>query len=155
MPPATQPNKELDDLAFQLYSQRVSAHPLHRGGEKEVREAYVKAQTFLDVRARVHAGELATKEPTGPQLADCCAPNLPKTHPINLVAAAHTDRKGTAHAGDLSRVAKINKFLNENPTPEKEPDELVDKFARTFPDLGWDLAQIATARQTFPAYCKN
>ena len=50
---------------------------------------------------------------------------------------------------------KINAFLDSNPTPEKEPDEMVAKLNRTFPDLEWDLPQIDRARTLFPAYCKN
>ena len=147
---------DLDDLAFQIFSQSVASHAAKRGGEREAIESYRKAESFLAIRRRVKSGELKPKEPDGPQLADCCAPNLPRTHPHNLVARQFTDRKtGAVIAGDIARVNRIKQWLDRNPTPETNPDELVHRLGREFPDLNWTLVEINTARAIFPAYAKN
>lgn len=145
---------ERDSLAFQIFCQRVASHPVKRGGEHEALDAFKKAEAFLAVRKKLASGEVKVKEVEGIQLADCCAPNLPRTHPLNLVAKVHTNRKsGVQTHGDLARVSKINDWLYRNPTPETNPDELVNRLGAAFPELGWDLPTINVARAVFPNYC--
>lgn len=136
---------DLDQMAFQLFCQRVAAHPYQRGSEAAALDAYKQAEAFASVRRRVKAGELKQQADKSP-LADCYAQNLRRTHPINLVSQKY---------GSLERVRRIGKWLNENPTPEREPEELVTRLNQEFPDLGWDLPTINTARAVFGAYCKN
>ena len=137
---------ELDALAFELFKSAAAAHPVKRGGQNVAVDAYRKAEAFLAVRDRIRAGELAPQEPGGPKLADCCAPNLRRTHPHNLVSQ---------RLGDLAKVHRIKQWLDRNPTQESDPAELVAKLAREFPDLDWDMPTINTARAVFPAYAKN
>lgn len=154
--PASTPSApdDLDALAFQLFSDRAAASG--RGGEPEALDSYRKAENFIAVRRRVRAGELKSQAPTGPQLADCCAPNLPRTHPLNLVAAQYTDRRtGMTVAGDLAKVNRIKVWLDRNPTPEKDAEELPGRLAKEFPDLNWDLPTLNVARAVFPAHCGN
>jgi len=151
----TQPaHPDLEGLAFDLFRQRVGV--TGRATEYEALQAYRHAETFLAVREQVRAGALTPAGPEGLQLDSACSPNLPPTHPYNLVAKVHTDRKtGVQTPGDLGRVAKIKAWLDKNPTPENNPDELVSRLNRQFHGLGWDLPTINTARAILPAYCEN
>ena len=137
-------NKELDSLAFDIFARRIAAQPINRNAEHEALEAYRKAEAFITVRDSVRSGALVPAKLSGPQLCDCSAPNLKRTHPHNLVSQAF---------GDLAKVNRIKAWLDKNPTPESDPSELVVKCNREFPELGWDLPAVNTARAVFPAYC--
>src|SRR5205823_2384604 len=115
-------------------------------GEAVALDSFRAAEAFLAVRKRVKAGELKAKEPDGPQLANVCCPNLRRTSPHNLVSQRF---------GDLTRVNRIKKWLDANPTPENDPDELVAKLNREFSDLGWTMPEINVARAVFGAYEKK
>lgn len=146
---ADKTSSELDDLAFRIYSERVAAG---RGGEAVAIDSYRKATDFVTVRDKMRTGQLSAAKPEGVQLAECCAPNLDRNHPLNLVAKVFTDRKGASFPGDISKVRRINKWLSENPTPESDPEELVPRLSQSFPELGWNLPTINTARAVFPNY---
>lgn len=140
---------ELDDLAFRIYAERLAAHPSRRSGEAEAIDSYRQAEVFLGVRRRIKAGELKPA-PAGAAslLADCWAPNLPRTHPYNLVSQQQ---------GDLTKVSRIKRFLDANPTPENDPAPLIVKINRDFADLNlnWDLPTINLARAILPAHCQG
>ena len=138
-------NKELDSLAFDIYARRMASQPILRNAEQEALEAYRKAEAFLVVRENVRSGALSPAKQSGPALSDCSAPNLKRTHPHNLVSQAF---------GNLERVNRIKKWLDANPTPEGDPAELTVKLNREFPELGWDMPTVNTARAIFPAYCQ-
>ena len=140
------PKQELSDLAFDIYARRMASGQTKRNAETEAVDSFKQAEAFLKVRASVAKGETKLKAPEGPQLADCCCPKQAKTHPHNLVSQQF---------GSIDRVQKINAWLKQNPTPEKEPDELVMRLNREFSDLSWDLAAVNTARTIFPAFCKS
>lgn len=148
---ASEKNEELDTMAFELFTKT----PLSMRGEKVVTDCYRKAQEFITCRDSIRSGKLEVKKPEGPQLADCCAPNLPRNHPHNLVAAVYTDKAGAKHLGDIEKINRIKKWLDANPTPETDQDQIVPRLAQSFPELGWDASAILTARAVFPAYCKN
>lgn len=137
------PNTELDQLAFEIFTQMVAKSSINRGGEQQARAAYVKAEAFLAVRDRVRAGDMKAVKPEGPVMADCFAPNLKRSHPFNLVSQK---------MGDLNKVNRIAKWLDSNPTPESDPEELVTRINREFPDLSWDQPTINTARVILPEY---
>lgn len=136
-------NSELDEFAFEIFKQSVANSPVNRGGEQHARAAYAKAEAFLAVRERVRAGEMKPAKQDGPKLCDVSAPNLRRTHPHNLVSQRF---------GDLAKVNRIAKWLDQNPTPESNPDELVDRLKYEFTDLDWDLPTINVARTIFPEY---
>lgn len=138
-----QSNPELDAFAFEIFKEAVAKSPVNRGGEQHARAAYAKAEAFLAVRDRVRAGELKAVKQDGPVMADCFAPNLKRSHPFNLVSQ---------NRGDISKVNRIAKWLDANPTPESDPEELVTRINREFTDLSWDLPTINTARAIFPEY---
>lgn len=150
---------ELDALAMEIFTRAAAASPHRSVGEFEAIAAYRKAEMFLSARRKIHAGELKPKAPTtGPQLADCCCPNQPRNHPHNLVAAQWTDRRtGAVLPGDPEKLNRIWKWLQANPTPE-DADAVeghVARLGREFPELGWTVGEIHTARAIFPAHCKN
>lgn len=134
---------ELDDKAFELFREMVAKSPTGRGGEQQARAAYMKAEAFLTVREAIRSGAMKPTRQEGPALTDCCAPNLRRTHPHNLVSQRF---------GDLKRVSVINQWLERNPTPERDPEELVSRINSEFPDLSWDTPAINTARAIFPTY---
>jgi hypothetical protein len=137
-------NPELDALAERIFCEAVVSAPAKRNGEELAAYAYSRASEFLKVQQRVRSGGLQTEKSSGPRLANCCAPNLPKRHPHNLVSAK---------LGDINLVQKLNTWLSANPTPETDPEELLPRLRRDFPELGWGLAEINTARSIFPAFC--
>lgn len=145
MPVDNKPSStELDDLAFQLYSQRMAAQIGRRSGEPEAIESYRHAEAFVAVRQKVRSGALKVAEPEGPKLAPFRAPNLKRTHPHNLVSEVD---------GDLERVNRIKQWLDKNPTPERDPEDLLKRLNREF-SVDWDLPAVNVARVIFPAYCK-
>ena len=136
---------ELDELAFDIYSRRVAGYPVHLAVESEAINAYRKAEAFLRVKKQIKASGLKAIVPDEQPGADCRAPNLRRTHPLNLISRVD---------GDLPRAAKIKAWLDRNPTPERDPEEVVSRLNR---DLGldWDLACVNRAREVLPAYCSN
>ncbi len=140
-------NAELDKLAFEIFSKRAATRP---AGEQAAVESYKAAEAFLAVRAKVQTEGIASAVDDSP-LSDVSAPNQPPTYPLNLVSRKF---------GDLERVKKIAKWLEQNPTPE-DPSYLFASFKRAFPDLHWQCATEAetlglfnVARAVFPHYAK-
>ena len=149
-------SKELDDLAFRIFTQRAAVNP--RASEGDAVLAFRAADAFLATREKIKSGELTPRPPEGPQLAECCAPNLPKTHPHNLVARVWQDRQGGSPVpGDLGRVNRILGWLQKNPAPppgsDVSPSEQVNRINREF-DLPWTETELNLARAIFPAYAK-
>lgn len=141
-----QADTELHELAFQIYCHRVAAQPINRAGAQIALDAFRKAEEFIAMRDQIESGEVSTAKPTESPLADCCAPNLPRTHPHNLVSQRF---------GDVNRVKRINDWFAKNPAPVQRDDEpqYVDRVRTMFPELGWDMPTINVARVIFPAYC--
>src|SRR4051794_18279344 len=105
---------ELDSIALQIYSARIANTPRNVSGETVALDSYRKAEAFLAAKAKVAKGALRQEKIAGPRLAEFCTPNLPKTHPHNLVAST-----GNAEA-DASRLKKIRDvfaWLTENKPP--------------------------------------
>ncbi len=145
-------SEELDRLAFDIYRERVARGIVNKSGEQIAVESYRKATEFLAAREKIRTGALDAEKPVGPQLCDCCAPNLHKTHPHNIVSQ---------QMGDLAKVNRLKKWLDANPTPEGDPVDIVHRFVQAFPECQWGkdttetLAAINTARAIFPHYCAN
>lgn len=137
---------ELDALAERIFCEAVVNSPSKRSGEDLATQAYARAAEFLKVQKKMQSGGLSHDKANGPRLSNCCAPNLHKRHPHNLVSQRF---------GDLNLVQKINAWLASNPTPETDPEEILPRLRRDFPELGWGLPDINTARAIFPAYCKS
>ena len=157
--PRRDSDADLDALAMDIFTQTAAANPQRNVGEPEAIAAYRKAEAFLSARRKVRSGELKPKESaTGLQLADCCCPNQPRTHPHNMVAAQWTDRRtGAVVAGNLEKVNRVWRWLQANPTPDDGDavDAHIGRLGREFPELGWGLAEINTARAVFPQYAEK
>lgn len=144
--PTIAPDKnaaELDRLAELFMAHAPATIP----PERLAIACYKKATAFLAVRDKIRSGEInvePTKEAKGVQLSTCSAPNLKKSHPLNLVSQRF---------GNLDRVNRIKLWLDKNPTPERDPSDLVPRLQREFPDLEWGVAEINVAREVFPHYC--
>ena len=147
---AAETETELDRIALSIFSATVSGMPASRTGEMFAIRAYQHAESFLAVQKRVKSGGLKTKSEAQSALANCFAPNLPETHPLNLVSQKF---------GDLATIKKIHAWLEAHPVPEKEPAQFVREFKKAFPNLQWEgptlgetLANFNVAREVFPAY---
>jgi hypothetical protein len=146
-----QPQSELDSLAFEIFSKRVAMGQGagKQGGERIAERSFREAETFLAVRARVHAGDIDLKPASakGAIMADCCAPNLPRTHPHNLVSA---------RLGDLTKVKRILSWLRANPLSDRDnpaaDQERCESLNRSFPELNWNTVSMHVAEAIFPAY---
>lgn len=136
-------NGDVDRIALTIFAERAARGPMRRDGEAEAANAYRQADAFLKAQAKFRSGELSFKKPEGPQLCECSAPNLPETHPHNLVSKRF---------GDLERVKTLKAWLDLNPTPAGDPTELVTRFNKAFKGLDWDLAAVGTARTIFSSY---
>ena len=136
---------ELEAVALEIYGKLVSAG-VPRNGEQLATAAFVKANEFLAVKAKIKSGEISLEPKEESKWSDVCAPNLPKFHPHNLVSRA---------MGDPELVKKIHEWLEKNPTPERNPEELVDRLNRTFRSLDWSDTEVKTARAIFPEYFKS
>jgi hypothetical protein len=147
MPETTKAPSELDSLAFEIYKAGVASS--NRPGEAWAIESYRKAEMFLAVRSKIQNGTVKAAIPEGPQLAEVCAPNLPKTHPINLVSQRF---------GDLKKVNRIQAYLANNkasPNSEDSELELLERVRREFVECEkWGKEELSTARVVFPAYTK-
>jgi hypothetical protein len=106
MPEPAHALSELDELAFRIFERRVAQMGGRRGGEKLAVECYREAEEFLAVKKR--GGEPTKKDAEDSLLADCCAPNLRRTHPHNLVSR---------RMGDINKVNRNKVWLYKNPTP--------------------------------------
>ncbi|MSR60299.1 MAG: hypothetical protein EXS05_22105 [Planctomycetaceae bacterium] len=133
-------DNELEAIAFEIYKQTVS-HGSAIANERQAIDAFAKADTFIAVRERARAGKLEIKKPVGKQLADCSAPNLPETHPHNIVSQRF---------GSLEKVLRIKKWLDENP-PTEDQTYLIPKVNRAF-DLSWKVPELNLARTIFHEY---
>ena len=121
----------IEQRAFELFTARRAQLGLRGAAEQIAAECYRDAEAFFSVADRVRAGEAPAAKPAGPQLADCCAPNLKPTHPVNMVS----QRFGT-----LERIQEIHTRL--------QADEKIDSL----PEYEWGLSEIHTARTLFPAF---
>ena len=138
-------NPAVEDLAEKYAIAAQSARPQLDPRQTAI-AGFRAAEAFLAVRDMHREGKLTTEKAKGPQLADCCSPNLPRTHPYNMVSSRF---------GNLDRVAKVKAWLDSHPNPESEQEQLIPDLNRAFPEISWDLATINLARSIFPAYCAN
>lgn len=134
-------SEELDEFAFRLYAERVAKAPAQANGEALTCWAYRKAHEFLSVREKVKAGD---KSPMAvSRLAEASAPNLKKTHPLNLVSQRFADENG-GEARVLARIKDILDWLRDHPRSDENPV--------AYEQLDWDVPATNTARAILPHY---
>lgn len=118
----------LTNVALELFKGRsvqsgISSHQL-------AMNCFRDANIFLNAAAQVQAGNLDFLEAETNPLDVAFAPNLKRTHPINLMSRAW---------GDLAAVQKAFNDLDANPKAE------------SYEPHGWGKPEVNQARVLFPA----
>jgi hypothetical protein len=121
-------SQNLTDVALDLFKERgaqsgISSHQL-------AMNCFRDAKIFLDAAELVHSGKLNFLEEDTNPLDVAFAPNLKRTHPINLMSRAW---------GNLAAVHKAFNDLDANPKAE------------SYEPHGWGKAEVNQARALFPA----
>lgn len=122
-----QDKEQLEAYAFELYAQRNRSR---RTNESVAVDCFRDAEAFMSVAKKARAGRLPKRDDDSP-LDFVRAPNLPRTHPVNLTSRAH---------GDLKKVQEVNEWLLQNPE------------AKEYSPLGWGQDEVTKARLIFPVY---
>lgn len=152
----TENGNERRSIALALFAAGVgSGRIASAAGMRSAIECYKLADQFIAASAQVEAGAVEV-ESTGPQLADCSAPNQPVNFPHNLVSRRF---------GDAGLVNRVSQWLNKRPRDKdgNEPSGIVEQFNRDFtgafpfPDdavapAPWTKTEIALARKLLPQY---
>jgi len=80
-------------------------------------------------------------------LQDCRAPNLPKTHPVNMISVAHGD------------IAKVRKIYNRLQTywPKGDLSAVEDQNKPIFEEEGvsWTRGDVSTAFSLFGQFAES
>ena len=121
-------NPKLSDVALDLFKVRstqsgVNTHQL-------AITCFRDAKIFLDAAQQVHSGHLEIEDDDANPLDIAFAPNLKRTHPINLMSRAW---------GDLQAVQKALVYLDANPK------------ADFYEPHNWGKPEVNQARALFPA----
>lgn len=141
---AAEKNVELDELAFRLYAERIAKLPAQASGDASSAWAYRKAQEFIAVREKVRSGDKAVTAES--ILADVCAPNLKKTHPLNLVSQRFKDDNG-GETKVLNRIKETIDWLRDHPRSDENPI--------AYEKLDWDVPTTNLARTVLPNYLQT
>ena len=116
---------DVTDVAMEFMKHRNSNGGAHQLAIRCFRDA----TAFLEIAAKFASGELSVKAIENNPLDEAHAPNLKKTHPINLVSQRF---------GDIQKVAKIFEMV-------KSPDVV------SLEEYNWGLQECNQARAIFPA----
>ena len=154
-----------EEVALRLFAER-SVTARHTSAPILIFQAFKDAQTFLDISSQIAKGEVSIDKPTT-RLQDASAPNLPPTHPMNLVSQRFVDKNGGTEEAVLARITAIVKHLNANPmlgrVQDGESDPGPTKVTLSEIDLGggeiihvnWTNPDIRTARLILPEVLKE
>lgn len=128
----------LREAAWELFVQRSPSGMRGPQAESLARQCFIDATAFANVAALAAKGDTFAAEPTKGGLDFAFAPNLKKTHPLNMVSAKH---------GNVSRVKEVLDYLQQNPTANE-----ISAIPGVSDDLGWGRPEVNTARAIFPKY---
>lgn len=134
-------SEELDELAFRLYAERISKSTAQVNGEQLTGWAYRKAQEFISARDKIKAGDKALTRES--KLADASAPNLKKTHPLNLVSQRFAEENG-GEDRVLNRIKDALGWLRDHPRSDENPI--------AYEGMDWDVPTTNLARTILPIY---
>ncbi len=119
----------------------------------------------MDISRQIQDGSLSTSKPET-RLQDASAPNLPVTHPMNLISQRFVDKNGGTEAEVISRITHIVEFLRANPMlgkpqdgvdlpgPDKVILEEVEVKGGDPIRVNWTVPDINTARLILPGVIK-
>lgn len=128
------PAAELRDYAAELFARRTANGVRGTLVEKVATDCFKDATIFLQVAAKVAAGEISSEPAPANPLSEVSAPNLKPTHPHNLVSQRF---------GSIERVARIYQQLSDNPALQE------------LSDLDWREPEVTLARMIFPECLKR
>jgi hypothetical protein len=143
-------HERLETIALQIFASAMSVGVPPMLINQAARRAFQGANAFMEQSDKYASGTpIQPFIPTGIQMANCSAPNLSKTHPINLVAVKHQRRDHSWAGGDLELVAKIWERIKGIDVADPDIDRRLEDS-----DLGinWTRDEIVTAKHLFPAY---
>lgn len=147
-------HERLEDVALTIFSASLATGVHGSQMNMAAERAFSGASAFLTLSQQIESGQkpAVPEAVKGPQLQDCCAPNLPAKHPHNLIAKKHTRRDGSTAGGDLGLVAKIYDRIKGIDLTTKE-----DNFMIEDSELGinWDKPVIQTAQTLFPYFVES
>ena len=119
---------EISDVALELFKVRAAHSGV--GTRQLAMGCFRDAAAFINIAKEVNSSDVdLLAEETNP-LDPAFAPNLNKTHPINLMSRSW---------GDLKKVQNALSDLNANPAAE------------SYEPYGWTKSEIRQARALFPA----
>lgn len=124
----TRDSSQLTSVALELFKERSS----HAGisPEQLAIDCYRDATAFLATTADVLSGKIDLQFEDANPLDEAFAPNLKRTHPINLMSQAW---------GDLEKVRTVISVLDANPAAE------------SYETYSWGKPEVGQARALFPA----
>ncbi len=139
----------VQDVALGVFTAQVANGVPNTHFGQAAHRAFESAEVFMKFARRYSAGEIQFDHNVkGPQPQRCFAPNLPVTHPINLIAVSYKATNGHQGGGDLNRVAKIwEKIKDIKRLPEDE-----SRFEDTNLGINWSRDELLTAQRIFPDY---
>ena len=124
----TRDSSQLTSIALELFKERSWQSGI--SPEQLAIDCYRDATAFLATTADVIAGKIELSSDETNPLDIAFAPNLKKTHPINLMSQA---------LGDLAKVQSVLAELDANPG--------IDSYEQ----YGWGKTEVNQARALFPA----
>lgn len=137
-------HKRLESVALELFSSVISRGVHPSSYRKAGVQCFQAADEFLQTSAAIRdGGPITPQVPGGIQLDFASAPNLPKSHPQNLISQRFGSRERVQKVYDRIKGIELS-----NPQAETKIDDS---------ELGinWDRPEIALAQTLFPQYCKN
>lgn len=135
---AEKPDPQVKSLAKSIFIE-TSALIGGRGTSQIAIQAFKAAKEYLEVEKMFDSGELDA-EVVKQWGADCFAPKLPPTHPLNLVSA---ELNKASNDRNKERVNRISKWLVNNPDPDAAYKEA---------DWEWSKDTTRVARQILPKF---
>lgn len=118
---------ELKAVALELFkASRVAGV----SAQQIATRCFKDASAFLEVSTKVLSGSVDIFAEDNNPLDEAFAPNLKKTHPINLMSREW---------GSLEKVREVLSDLDQNPKLE------------SYEKYGWGLPEVNQARMLFPA----
>ncbi|WP_010588002.1 hypothetical protein [Schlesneria paludicola] len=124
----TRESSQLTSIALELFKERSWQSGI--SPEQLAIDCYRDATAFLATTADVLAGKIELSSDDTNPLDIAFAPNLKKTHPINLMSQSW---------GDLAKVKAVLTELDANPA------------ADSYEQYGWGRSEVNQARALFPA----
>lgn len=123
----------LGDVALEMF--KGARHYNQACSPQELAIAcFQDAMGFMEIERKVLAGELDVFAADANPLDDGYAPNLKKTHPINLMSKEW---------GNIEKVREQLKWLEARPE------------AKSNEEMHWELQEVNQARALFPAVVKR